>query len=99
MVQYRAGGKWWPDGAFEAKHIRPEQEARYESDAWEEAIEEFLKPLARVRVSEIAKNALHIDTPKIGTSDIRRITAVLYRLGWTSIRDWKGPAYVKAKQQ
>ena len=31
-----------PDQAFEAEHIRPEQDSRYEGDAWEQAILEWL---------------------------------------------------------
>src|SRR6187455_2469041 len=34
--RFRAGAQWWPDGDFEAKHIKPQQDARFESDAWEE---------------------------------------------------------------
>ena len=33
---------WWPDKNFERKHIMPEQAARYEADAWEDDIREFL---------------------------------------------------------
>jgi predicted P-loop ATPase len=96
---YRAGAKWWPDGDFEAKHIQPEQEARFEADAWEEAIEKYVRHLQRVTVGEIARTALSIETAKIGTADQRRIGAVLYRLGWKSIKDWKGKAYVKIERQ
>jgi predicted P-loop ATPase len=32
---YQQGERWWPNSDFEAKHIRPEQDARYEADAWE----------------------------------------------------------------
>ena len=85
---YRAGEKWWPDAEFEAKHIRPQQDSRYEADAWEETLVSFLetyKPddgIMRVTVSKIAREALHIDTPRLGTSEQRRIAAALERLGW-----------------
>ena len=29
FAKYRAGAKWWPDGGFEAEHIRPQQDARF----------------------------------------------------------------------
>jgi predicted P-loop ATPase len=35
---YRAGERWWPDPAFEAATIKPEQEARYDADGWLEPI-------------------------------------------------------------
>jgi hypothetical protein len=44
---YRAGIKWWPDAEFERTHIAPEQDARFEGDAWEEAILEYLGERAR----------------------------------------------------
>ena len=83
MSRYQSGAKWWPDQAFEAKHIRPEQDARYGSDAWEDAIGAYLATRQRVTILEIAKEGLFIETPKIGTSDQRRIIAALDRLGWT----------------
>jgi Virulence-associated protein E len=44
---YRKGGednRWWPDKDFEREYIAPRQAARYESDAWEELVEEYLEP-------------------------------------------------------
>jgi predicted P-loop ATPase len=79
---YRGGFRWWPDAAFERDHISPEQEARYEADAWEEAIAAFLIGRDRTTVLEVARQALFIDMPKIGTHDQRRITASLERIGW-----------------
>jgi predicted P-loop ATPase len=35
---YQAGVPRWPDRAFEAEHIAPQQAARYKGDAWEEPI-------------------------------------------------------------
>lgn len=79
---YRAGVKWWPDGDFEREQILPEQEARYEADAWEETIAAFIDVRSRVTILEIAREALHIETPRIGTADQRRIAAALERRGW-----------------
>ena len=89
--RYRDGGSWWPDGRFEALYIRPEQDARYEADPWEEAIATFLVGKSLATVGEIAKDALFIDTGRIATSDQRRITACLERMGWRrQAKDSKG---------
>jgi predicted P-loop ATPase len=82
---------WWPDRQFEREHIMPQQASRYENDAWEENISTYLKDKDRVSVGEIAKLALCIETPRIGTADQRRITAVLELLGWHRLpKDWQG---------
>jgi predicted P-loop ATPase len=86
--RYRAGDKWWPDAAFEIEYIRPQQDARYEVDAWEESISTFLERhiqpdgKKRTTITEVARSALHLDTPKLGTSEQRRIGNALDRLGW-----------------
>ena len=95
LVAYRAGEQWWPDADFEREHIRPEQEKRFEGDPWESTIAEFLIGRQRVQVTEIAKNALHLDNGRIGTKEQRRITAILTGLGWRSIKDWQGRGYVR----
>lgn len=91
VAQYRAGAKWWPDSAFEQTHIAPQQEARFESDAWEETLSAFLLDKQSVLVGELAREALHIETPRIGRADQNRITAILERLGWQrQPKDWRG---------
>jgi predicted P-loop ATPase len=93
---YRAGEKWWPDDAFERKHIKPEQEARYEGDAWQEPISTYVENLLSVRINDIARNALQIETGKIGTADQRRIASVLVSLGFAhGGRDNRGVVYIK----
>jgi predicted P-loop ATPase len=82
VVLYRAGAPWWPDAAFERNVIAPEQDARYEPDAWEDAIDTFLRGRSRVTILEIARDGLHITTDRIGTADQRRIRAALQRLSW-----------------
>lgn len=96
VAEYRQGAQWWPDSTFEAEHIRPQQEARYEADAWEQAIAEWLSGRVRVTVLEVARGALEMDAAKIGTADQRRIAAALERLGWTrGERTMHGRPWVK----
>jgi predicted P-loop ATPase len=80
--RFRTGERWWPDDVFEQKHIQPEQEARFETDAWEEAIEDHLCNQQEVTLLQLARNALFMETARLGTADQRRITAILDRLGW-----------------
>lgn len=95
---YRGGTTWWPGSAFERQHIKPEQEARFETDAWEEIVADWLTGTSRTTISDVAKMALHIETPRIGTADQRRISAILERLGWTRLpKDWKGNRFWEAR--
>lgn len=93
VVNYRAGAQWWPDDHFEREHIRPEQDARFDSDAWESILANFLVGRERVQISEVAREALLIETARIGTKEQRRIAAILTRLGWTSGREKTGRFY------
>ena len=79
---YRLSEAWWPDRAFEEQCIKQEQEARFEADAWEDVIAEFLATRTKVTIGDIAQSALFFDKSKIGTADQRRIAAILEQLGW-----------------
>ncbi|KAA2234759.1 virulence-associated E family protein [Salinarimonas soli] len=83
---HRQGARWWPDGAFERQHIRPEQEARFEADAWEDVIASFVANRTTVTLTEVAREGLGFETSRIGTADQRRIAAALERLGWERLR-------------
>ena len=81
-VAFQANERWWPDGDFERAHIAPEQEKRFEADVWEELVSRFLTGRDKTTVTEVAREGLFIDVPKIGTADQRRIAAIMERLGW-----------------
>ncbi len=83
VVRYRKGEPWWPDKGFERTHIAPQQAERYEADVWEETIAGYLDGKSKVTVGSLAREALNIETPRIGTADQRRIAAALEQLGWT----------------
>jgi predicted P-loop ATPase len=79
---FRSGAAWWPDRAFEAEHIAPEQAARFDHDEWEQPIAEWLANKSDVTVSEVAGGALHLDKRSLGTVEQRRIAAILETMGW-----------------
>jgi predicted P-loop ATPase len=88
---YRDGFAWWPDSGFEASHIRPQQESRYETDAWQAPIADWLSNKRTVLVKEIAQAALGMEVQRLNTADARRVTAILDRLGWRrGKKDWRG---------
>jgi predicted P-loop ATPase len=90
---FRAHKAWWPDADLEREHIKPEQQARYETDPWEQAIGEFVALRGRVTVTEVARDALGLDIKTVGTAEQRRISSVLAERGWKAGRDFKGRFY------
>lgn len=54
VTLYKNGTPWWPDKEFERQHIMPEQEARYEVDAWEDPIGDYLSDKRQTTVVQIA---------------------------------------------
>ena len=80
--EFEQGAKWWPDKEFEQKYIAPEQASRFEADAWEDPIREYLVSVSVTTVPQLAKIALNIETAKLGKADQGRIIAVLDRLQW-----------------
>lgn len=91
VEHYRAGTRWWPDAAFEAEHIRPQQEARFEADVWEETIKGFLEGRGSVLVGEVACDGLSIEKGRVSRADQNRITSALTRAGWQrGKKDWRG---------
>ncbi|WP_454617527.1 VapE domain-containing protein [Bradyrhizobium cenepequi] len=83
---YREGEKWWPDARFEREHMKKEQDARYDADAWEKPIGDYLGTLTenieRVTISMIATAALEMEKARLGRADQNRIKAVLERAHW-----------------
>ncbi len=103
---YRDKVQWWPDREFEAEHIRPQQDARFEEDAWEAPVIEFLSKKEsntdekerNTNVMEIARQALFVDAGRVGTADQRRIVAILEREGWCrGAREASGTPWIKPK--
>jgi hypothetical protein len=83
VALYRGGVRWWPDREFEQQYIAREQAARYETDAWQEPIQNYLAGVRRTTILQVAKSALDFEKiDKFGTREQRRIAAILTILGW-----------------
>ena len=81
---YRSGATWHPDAAFEQQHIKPEQAARYEEDAWVDAIADWGRQnvIFDATLLDIARGALNMETQRLSYHDQRRIRRCLLQLGW-----------------
>jgi predicted P-loop ATPase len=93
---FESGERWFPAAEFEAAHIRPEQEARFEEDPWLETVKAHVAAVGKVRVSDVAVDALFLERKAIGTTVQRRIGSILRGLGFTPRRDSSGRWYVRA---
>jgi predicted P-loop ATPase len=82
VTLYQKRAPWWPDAGFEREHIQPEQDARYEADAWEEPTTRYLSGQTKVTVGAVAQQALDLSIERVGTAAQRRITAILELHGW-----------------
>jgi len=98
VAMFRKGEEWWPDAAFEAEHIRDEQDARYEMDAWNVDIAAYIKTKDRVTVGDVGQHALQLNKSQLGTTEQRRIAAVLEKLGWHGKRSKTARWYVPPVQ-
>lgn len=79
---YASGMRWWPSAEFEREHIKPEQEKRFDADAWEEPIRHWLIGVPRATVQGVAAGALEMPTARLARADQNRIMACMERCGW-----------------
>jgi predicted P-loop ATPase len=86
VALYRQDVPWWPDKAFERKHIEPEQETRFESDPWQERVEDYVATFRRITVRMVLGKAIDLKTAQQGTREQRRVTSILVAMGWKRVR-------------
>lgn len=82
VVDYRRGIACWPQIDFEAAHFHPEQQRRYDGDAWIEPIGNFLNGRTVVTLMNVATDALGFSKDRLGTADQNRIKRCLTDCGW-----------------
>jgi len=90
---YVDGEKWHPDAKFEREHIYPEQDDRFEPDAWEAPIRDYLKESKpqKIYLGDIFQHALEIEVTSRDRAKQNRVTGILTRLKWNRLKkDSKG---------
>ena len=97
MVLFNKGVQWWPERDFEVATIKPHQAARYQGDAWEKAVREYVGAgRADVTVAECAVEALGIELGRLNMSDQLRITKILKVIGLKRTHTRRGNVWNKA---
>lgn len=83
--RYLANEIWW-----DIPNAEDEQEARYQSDSWEEYIAPWLAGKTKVLVSEVLECALGLKVERHDRSAQIRVGSILRRLKWVPKRDCDG---------
>ena len=81
VTAYHAGERWWFE-LNEAHIAERHQEARYESDPWDEIIQEYIGDRHEATIPGIMKYCLEIDKEKQNQQAQNRIAHVLVSLGF-----------------
>lgn len=83
---YQRGAAWWPDAAFEAEQIRPQQAERFERDPWEDMIQAHVQTAQPDRLTVAGLLTQVIDKRAPTRADSARVKAILQRLGYVEGR-------------
>jgi predicted P-loop ATPase len=98
VFEYRVGLDWWPDHAFEDQHIRPQQDARYDQDAWFGKVLANLATSATTTVAEVALG-LGIETSRLDRPVQMRIANIMKELNWKLKHTRRGNIWVSPTAQ
>jgi predicted P-loop ATPase len=90
--RYRGHQAWWLDTRALEAEAEAAQGARYQADAWQEPIRDWLSARASVTIGEILREAVHLPVDRWGPADARRVARCLRALGWEryQVRDEAG---------
>jgi putative DNA primase/helicase len=88
---FNNGAVWWLTDEEMIEEARDEQQARFQADAWDSLIDDWLEndgvikrlePIRDVSIAEIMERALRIEPGKWTRSDQMRVSAYLKLNGW-----------------
>jgi len=82
MARYKRGEPLWLDREFEKRVIKPEQDARFEADIWEQPVADFLANKNETTLVEIAQMVIGKSLKDVGSVDTVRLKNIAVRLGF-----------------
>lgn len=90
--EFKRGVKWWPSKEFEHEHIAPQQEQRFEEDAWTVTIRAWVYepstlPPQPFTIMDVAEGPLDLKKGQVDVGIQRRIASILRKLNCISHRD------------
>lgn len=89
VVSFHAGEPWWLSEEEEIAAARVEQQARYEDDAWAEAIDNYTSTAREIRMDSLmGDSCLAIPVERRNSQTIRRVAKHLKTRGWIRVRKW-----------
>lgn len=86
VVRFRAGDIWWIDSAEMNSTAAAEQQQRYDEDAWQALIEDWIQGRQQVTVEGVLGDCLSKPPKDWTQGDKARIGRCLLALGWTRKR-------------
>lgn len=85
LHMYRSKVTWWIEEK-DRKLFAEEQEKRYQEDAWQEPIEQFLGTRGTTTTAEVLEEALKIDRARWDKMSQMRVAAILRRMGFKRVK-------------
>jgi predicted P-loop ATPase len=98
--EFQAGTHYWPDKQFERDVIQPEQEARYEDDAWTQPLADHVAGSMQTEfnIADVAKIAINLDAPRLDLGSQKRIAAILRKIGLEQRHTKRGNVWVRPQR-
>lgn len=85
--RYKAGERWWLEGAELIGEAKREQAARVQDDVWDPVVADWaLRQTSTFTTQECIKGALQKNTGDISRSDEMRVSSILRRFGFDKRR-------------
>jgi putative DNA primase/helicase len=81
-ARYESGENWWLEDRAVLATPMEEQAERYESDAWEDPIREYLSDKEEVTLGEVLSNGAGLSRNQHGKAEQNRAKDILTNSGW-----------------
>jgi predicted P-loop ATPase len=86
VARYRTGETWWIDSVELNATAAEEQQERYDEDAWQPLVEEWVQGRERVTLDQILRDCLGKEPRDWTQGDKTRVARCLRAIGWTRKR-------------
>jgi len=80
--RYHRGECWWLDSAELSSQAEQEQRGRYQADAWQATIEDYVRDKVSVALTEVLGLALHLPLQRWSQREQNRVARCLKAAGW-----------------